>query len=107
MGMFDEVNFEMPCPNCGARLDSFQTKDLDCTMDKVEPDNLREFYTSCKCGNWVELIRPNSGIRRRVPLTLAQVEAMGFVLHSKLPAVPSPGSAAGATTHQQEGHKDA
>ena len=58
MGMFDYVNFEMPCPNCGETLNRFQTKDSECTMDTVEPDGIGNFYALCKCKHWVEFSRP-------------------------------------------------
>lgn len=83
MGMFDYVHFEMACPNCGKPLGDFQSKDDYCTMDKIEPDNLSEFYSSCHtCKLWIEFKRPEPETRplRPKPLTREEVEAMGFVL---------------------------
>lgn len=89
MGMFDEVNFKMGCPKCGKPVSGFQTKDLDCTMDMVEPDAIRNFYSSCReCGTWIEFSRvPSRTPPRETPLSLDEVKALGFTMIS-------PGSAA-------------
>ena len=89
MGMFDYVNFEMPCPNCGTLLTDFQSKDAECTMDKIEPDGIGNFYCLCKCRHWVEFSRPRppGHMPREKPLTREDVEAMGFVLHVQAPNV--------------------
>ncbi len=87
MGMFDYVNFAMPCPNCGDMLTKFQTKDSECTMGTVEPDGIGNFYTLCKCKHWVEFSRPPGHMLREKPLTREEVEAMGFVLHVQAPNV--------------------
>lgn len=80
MGMFDDVNFVTVCPQCGARMDGFQSKDLDCQLDRVEPDSLVNFYSSCHgCNTWVEFTRkPAAAEPREVPLTESQVLALGF-----------------------------
>ena len=58
MGMFDNVNYEMDCPNCGARLTDFQSKDGDCCLGMLELVEVNNFYTSCdKCGTWIEFNR--------------------------------------------------
>ena len=83
MGMFDYVHFEMDCPTCGHRLTTFQSKDADCTMDRIEPDSLSNFYESChKCKTWVEFSRPRppGHDARKTPLTFEQVTSMGFVM---------------------------
>jgi hypothetical protein len=87
--MFDYVNFEMPCPNCGETLNRFQTKDSECTMDTVEPDGIGNFYALCKCKHWVEFSRPRppGHMPREKPLTREEVEALGFVLHVQAPNV--------------------
>lgn len=80
MGMFDEVNFVTDCPECGARMDGFQSKDLGCQLERVEPDALLNFYSHCRaCGTRVEFTRmPAAGEPREVPLTEAEVLALGF-----------------------------
>lgn len=81
MGMFDDVHFEMNCPKCGAMVKGFQSKDLDCTLDLVEPDALQNFYSSCRsCKAWIEFSRPRpkGAPLREKSLTIAEVEALGF-----------------------------
>ncbi len=87
MGMFDYVHFEMRCPVCGRLLDGFQTKDGECLLDKVEPDGLTTFYTMCRCDTWIEFRRrsPPFNLLREKPLTLPEVEALGFTMHVSRP----------------------
>lgn len=86
MGMYDSVNFTMPCPNCGKQLSDFQTKDKDCTLITVEPDMVSNFYDYCSCRCWVEFTRDYPCVPNRdVPLSLAQVEALGFRMSVKVP----------------------
>lgn len=84
MGMFDYVNFRMECPGCGALVDGFQTKDRERVLETVEPDEVSTFYSSCSaCSRWVELTRKpvkRERLSREVPLTLAEVQALGFRL---------------------------
>jgi hypothetical protein len=89
--MFDYVNVSMPCPNCGAVVDNFQSKDGDCDLDTIEPDGLACFYAGCECGVWIEFSRPRpeQAPNRDRPRTRAEVEAMGFVLDAPAPAAPS------------------
>lgn len=55
MGMFDYIDFEMKCPNCGELVDDFQSKDSACWMDTISPFDVLNFYSSCKkCGTWIE-----------------------------------------------------
>lgn len=55
MGLFDYVNYEMPCPKCGTEITEFQTKDGDSYMKTVEYWQVGNFYGSCpKCEAWVE-----------------------------------------------------
>ena len=86
MGMFDWVHFEMECPTCGAAVNGFQSKDSACNLDTIEPDTLRNFYSSCpKCKAWIEFSKPVSEgtALRRDSLTLDEVSAMGFVMDVK------------------------
>ncbi len=58
MGMFDYIEFEMPCPGCGAKINSFQSKDGECLLNTLKPIDVNHFYDSCdKCGGWVEFNR--------------------------------------------------
>ena len=54
MGMFDYVNYECVCPVCHAKVDGFQSKSGSCTMGKLDPAEVMNFYASCeKCGCWI------------------------------------------------------
>ena len=57
MGMFNYVNFEMPCPKCGKTVRGFQTKDGDVSMELVEIEAVITMYSTCECGHWIELSR--------------------------------------------------
>lgn len=51
MGMYDEIkNFAVKCPKCGGRVDSFQTKDLECQLNSIEHNapGLSHFYDVCR-----------------------------------------------------------
>jgi len=55
MGMFDYVDYEASCENCGSTLSDFQTKDTSCTLSTVSHLDCRNFYTPCdSCGAWNE-----------------------------------------------------
>ena len=54
MGMFDYVNFEIPCPICGTKVKGFQTKAGECLMEIITPQKAGNFYDSCsKCDAWI------------------------------------------------------
>lgn len=58
MGMFDYVNYAMDCPTCGRHIAVFQTKDLGCNLDTVEPTSVANFYAYCDhCESWIEFNR--------------------------------------------------
>ena len=83
MGMFDYVNFKMPCPECGEEVTGFQSKDTGCSMDEVEPEATNRFYAPCdNCGAWIDIVRDQTENKpkRTEPLTLEQVKALGFVV---------------------------
>ena len=55
MGMFDYVQHEAPCYNCGEILAVWQSKSGDCWLDTLTTDEVTNFYTSCdECGAWNE-----------------------------------------------------
>lgn len=55
MGMYDYINYEAPCPKCGEVIKDWQSKDGLCTLEKLEPYQVDNFYTSCrKCGTWID-----------------------------------------------------
>jgi len=83
MGMFDYVNFKMPCPKCGSEIHGWQTKDSACYLDTVEPDSVNNFYAPCnQCKAWIDFTRhiPEDKPHRETPLTAKEVLAMGFAM---------------------------
>jgi predicted amidophosphoribosyltransferase len=58
MGMFDYVDYEGPCPYCGAKLTGFQSKDGPCELTTLPFQQVQNFYHSCpECKRWVEYQR--------------------------------------------------
>lgn len=80
MGMFDDVNFKMPCPECGKEVRGWQSKDGPCNLDLIEPDTVSNFYAPCACGCWIEFYRTlnREAKARPIPLTKEEVEALGL-----------------------------
>lgn len=69
MGMFDYVKFSTNCPDCGAVISEFQSKDGLCLLQTLRPEEVREFYSSCdSCGYFltVEYISPAEGYFKEV-----------------------------------------
>ena len=55
MGMFDHVEYKAPCWQCGKELTDWQSKSGACMLKKLQPIQVRDFYTGCKdCGAWNE-----------------------------------------------------
>lgn len=67
MGMFDWIDHEAECPECGAQIEGFQTKEVACLLRKLTPHELLiefekdfqsdhyprsypYFYGYCECG---------------------------------------------------------
>ena len=58
MGMFDFIKYNMECPMCGKKLDSFQSKEGFCTLSVLEFWEVSNFYDYCDaCFAWVEFNR--------------------------------------------------
>lgn len=87
MGMFDTVNFVCACPKCGFVVSGFQSKDGECNLEMIEPEAVGRFYSSCPhCKEWIEFSRDRPSYpQRKEPLTLEQVEALGFVMQHHTP----------------------
>lgn len=85
MGMFDNVNFKMNCPNCGKEVDDFQTKDHHCALNTIDPDLVDDFYSSCdNCKTWISFERPYvKPSYRNEPFTMDEVESIGFKMKLK------------------------
>ena len=50
MGMFDYVDFECDCPECGNTVGGFQSKSGDCNLETIPPWSVDQFYSYCnKC----------------------------------------------------------
>lgn len=55
MGMFDYVNFTAPCWKCGTVMTRWQSKDVLCGLETLEPWEVQHFYESCStCFAWNE-----------------------------------------------------
>ena len=63
MGIYDDVKFEMECPNCKNKVNDFQSKDGACRMHTLDFWEVNNFYSSCPhCNTWIEFTikqRPN------------------------------------------------
>ena len=67
MGMYDCVKYKMDCPECGKKLDSFQSKDGKCMLAQIEFWEVNNFYDLCgNCGAWIEFNRIKP--RKREPI---------------------------------------
>jgi hypothetical protein len=47
MGCFNWIDYECECPECGALVNSFQSKDGPCDMTKLRPWEVEHFYGEC------------------------------------------------------------
>ena len=55
MGMFDDISFELKCPNCRTLIKGFQSKDGACCMRLLNFWEVNNFYASCNnCNTWIE-----------------------------------------------------
>ncbi|GAG59809.1 unnamed protein product [marine sediment metagenome] len=60
MGMFDSIKYEMKCPKCGHKINSFQSKDGCCQLYNLNYWEVDNFYALCEnCKTWVEFNRKN------------------------------------------------
>jgi len=58
MGMFDSINYECVCPVCKSKVTGFQSKNGDCQLDTLQPQQVNHFYSLCdKCGCWINFDR--------------------------------------------------
>lgn len=54
---FDWVDYQCPCPNCGAQVTDFRTRDLCNLLDTVDYRTTNHFYAMCTCGTCIDFIR--------------------------------------------------
>ena len=67
MGMFDYVNYEMGCPECGSKVSDFQSKDGMCILGELEYWEVDNFYSQCKnCHLWIDFSRETP--KEKVPI---------------------------------------
>ena len=60
MGLFDDIDFEIECPNCKTKMDDFQSKDGQCLMHTLKFWEVNNFYAGCpECNTWVEYTLKN------------------------------------------------
>jgi hypothetical protein len=53
--MFDYVKHSAPCYRCGRTLTDWQSKSGPCLLERLTPQDVMYFYTSCNgCGAWNE-----------------------------------------------------
>jgi len=57
MGMYDDIiDFSMKCPNCGATVSEFQSKDGPCILAGLSFKDVDNFYSYCPdCHAWIEI----------------------------------------------------
>ena len=68
MGMFDYIKFEIQCPNCGARVNDFQSKDWHCVLTELEYWEVNNFYSYCdECDAWIEFNRKKQ--KKQAPIS--------------------------------------
>ena len=60
MGMFDyiTVDKQVNCPDCGAEVDGFQSKNGPCCLETLPHTEVDNFYASCpECTEWIEFFK--------------------------------------------------
>ena len=68
MGMFDRIKYEMDCPKCGYKVNSFQSKDAQCLLADLDFWEVDNFYDACgNCGLWIVFNRKNP--REKAPIS--------------------------------------
>lgn len=54
MGMYDHVKYDGSCPECGAIIRDWQSKDGPCLLNTLDPWQVKQFYSPCPaCKAWV------------------------------------------------------
>lgn len=56
--MFDWIDLEIDCPECGAKVNGFQSKDGPCELLRLKPQDVWCLYDECEsCGAWITFRR--------------------------------------------------
>lgn len=68
MGMFDRIKFEIDCPECGHKVNSFQSKDGACQLYDLDFWEVDNFYALCEnCKAWIAFDRKSP--REKAPIS--------------------------------------
>lgn len=79
MGVYDNVNISIECPNCKKEVTNFQTKDTNGWFETVDYWECDHFYSSCDyCNAWIDFDRKKP--KPEVPLSDYE---MKFVLSTR------------------------
>jgi len=58
MGMFDIIDYECKCPVCDNTVTGFQSKDGECLLLHLIPEEVDNFYSGCDvCKTWITFSR--------------------------------------------------
>lgn len=83
MGMFDHVNVDIPCPECGGTVD-WQSKDGPCGLMTLDPTEVGYFGCYCTtCQKTFTYSRDRHLARKEprvIPFSVDDVTKMGFEL---------------------------
>lgn len=79
MGMFDYVNVNLKCPNCGEKVGGFQTKDGSCVLGHLNFNDVMNFYSDCeKCKCWIEVNVNKNSIPEKNYVVYTRKEKEGY-----------------------------
>jgi phage terminase large subunit GpA-like protein len=73
MGMFDWVNFKVPCPKCGGEVENFQSKDGDCLLSVLEFWQVDNFYSYCDHCEATISYTLNDNIREKIRIIIENI----------------------------------
>jgi ribosomal protein S27E len=81
MGMYDDINVDIKCPNCGGDTIA-QSKDGDCLINLIDPTEVSWFKIYCvDCRETTTYSREVKRVNRKarkVPYSLDEVASMGY-----------------------------
>lgn len=82
MSVFDNVNFEVTCPNCKKPLTGFQSKSGNPSGRSLEFWQVDEFHATCwHCRTWIEYNLKPDGVQKR---SIAEYDVNHFPLSSPI-----------------------
>ncbi len=86
MSMYNMVNAVIYCPNCGATIRDFFTKEGQLELKKVDPIGIDYFYCACQdCKQQFEFKKECTSTveARSMPFTLRELTGLGFRLSQR------------------------